>query len=84
MFARCLHFWVEMLVSWDRQTLSHWSVRVAHFRAGSRDAEGKGELQDVSLSVTLERGPAGPTNSTPTLPSLPLKSSHGRNAGSGW
>ena len=83
MFARCLHFWAGMLVSWDRQTLSHWSATVAHFRAGSRDAEGRGELQELSLSVPIETGPDGPTSPTPILPSLSLKSSHGGNTGVG-
>lgn len=62
MFARCLHFLAKMLVSWDRQTPSHWLAAVSLFRGGGCDAVGRGELRALRLSVPLETGPAGPTN----------------------
>lgn len=39
MFARCLHFWAKMLVSWDGQTQPHWSTAVAPFGGGGCDAK---------------------------------------------
>lgn len=82
MFARCLHFWAEILVSWDRQTPSHWLARVAHFSAGSRDAEGREERYEMlDFTIPLERRPAVQPCDDPSLPSVPLKSSRGGNAG---
>lgn len=70
MFARCLHFSVKMLVSWDGQTQSHWPV--APFRGGGCDAEGGKELRALSSSVPLETGPAGHTNPSPTRSPLTI------------
>lgn len=39
---------------------------LAGFRAGGCDAEGKGEVEDVSLSLPQEKWPDGPTNPAPT------------------
>lgn len=76
MFARCLHFWAKMLVSWDRQTQSHWLTVVVPHRGG--DAERRGELRALELVR-----PAGPTSPSPTyppsLPAPPLQPSHGGN-----
>lgn len=83
MFARCLHFWAKMLVSWDRQTQSHWSTAVAPFRGVGCDTEGRGELRAFGSWVPLETGLAGPTNPSPTLSPPPLQSSYDGNTGSG-
>lgn len=79
MFARCLHFWAKMLVSWDRQTQPHWWTAVAPLRGDDCDAEGGEELRAFSLSVPLETRPAGPTH--PVSP--PLWSSYDGNTGRG-
>lgn len=83
MFARCLHFWAKMLVSWDRQTQSHWSSAVAPFRGGGCDAEGRGRVTSVRL-VSPTRDGSSWIHQPLTHPlSPPLQSSYGGNTGRG-